>query len=134
MASNLFRVRCRCGNVVNAAPGSICEKCKNPLPFFPDALITLYRKGSPLGIAAGFEVYLNGVDMGRIGNKETIKMPVPYGTYNLHVACGMSRNCNDMKITLTPNQRFGFFKVWMKPGFWTNDFVLEVATPDEMPE
>lgn len=71
MASKLFRVRCSCGNVVNAAPGS---------------------------------------------------------------ACGMSRNGNDIKFVLTPTERFGFFKVWMKPGVWTNDFVLEMATPDEMPE
>lgn len=132
--SNLFRVKCTCGHVMNAAYGASCPKCKNLLPFSPDALITLYRKGSPLGIAGGFGVYIDGEPYGYIGNRETIKIPVSYGEHVIHVASGMNRRCNDMKVTLTPEQRFTYFKVWMRPGFWTNSFVLEPASPNEMPE
>ena len=132
--ANLLRVKCNCGHVSNAAPGSVCSKCKQPLDFPPDALLTIYRKGSPLGIAGGFGLYINGEPYGYIGNRETVKIPLKYGTYKLHVAAGMNRNCNDMVYNFTPENRFAYVKVWMKPGFWTNDFVLEPATKDEMPE
>lgn len=132
--SVMLRVKCSCGEVANATPGSCCRKCKKPLEFAPDALFTLYRKGSPIGIAGGFGIYINGEPYGYIGNRETLKIPLKYGTYNIHVAVGMSRNCNDMVINLTPQNRHAFAKVWIKPGFWANSFVLEHATADEMPE
>lgn len=133
--SNLLRVKCtHCDHVMNAAPGSVCEKCKQPLDIPGDALITLYRKGSPYGIAGGFGIYINGEPMGHIGNRELLRIPVPYGSYNLHIAVGLSRNCNDMQFTLTPENRFAYYKVWIKPGFWTNSFVLEPSTAEEMPQ
>ncbi len=132
--SKLLRVKCSCGEVANAAVGSVCDKCKKPLEFAPDALFTLYRKGSPMGIAGGFGLYINGEPYGYIGNRETLKIPLKYGKYNIHIAAGMSRDCNDMVIDLNPNNRFAYAKVWMRPGFWTNSFVLETATADEMPE
>ena len=133
MAKNL-RTKCACGNVISAAPGSICPKCKRPLNFPVDGLISLYRKGSPLGIAGGFGIYLNGEPMGHIGNMETVHIPVKYGTYNLHVAVGMNRKCTDLVFHITPDNRRAFAKVWMRPGFWSNSFVLEPATASEMPE
>ena len=131
--AKLLRVKCTCGNVMNDAPGNSCPKCKQPLRFPEDAMISLYRKGSPLGIAGGFGIYLNGEPMGHIGNRETVRIPLDYGTYNLHVAAGMNRRCTDLTIVLTPENRFAYAKVWMKPGFWTNSFVLEPATQEEMP-
>lgn len=132
--ANLLRVKCSCGHVMNAVPGSVCGKCKQPLDIPGDALISLYRKGSPYGIAGGFGIYINGEPMGHIGNRETVRIPVKYGTYNLHVAVGMSRRCNDMQVTLTPEKRFAYAKVWIKPGFWTNSFVIEPSTAEEMPQ
>ena len=129
-----LRVKCSCGEVINATPGGICPKCNKPLEIPEDAVIRLYRKGSPIGVAGGFGVYVNNVPMGYIGNKETIKIPVKYGTYTLHVAVGMSRKCEDYTFTLTPENRFANAKVWMRPGFWSNSFVIEAATPEEMPE
>ena len=129
-----LRVKCSCGEVTNTVPGGICPDCKKPLEIPEDAVIRLYRMGSPLGIAGGFGVYINGEPMGHIGNKETIKIPVKYGTYTLHGAAGMNRKCNDYTFTLTPENRFANAKVWMKPGFWSNSFVIEPATPDEMPD
>lgn len=131
--ANLLRVKCSCGHVLNAAPGNVCSKCKKPLEFPPDGLISLYRKGSPLGIAGGFGIYLNGEPMGYVGNRETVRIPVKYGTYTLHVAVGMNRRCTDLVIEITPDNRHAYAKVWMKPGFWSNTFVIEPATKDEMP-
>lgn len=132
--ANLFRVKCSCGEVANAKPGDMCRKCKQPIPFAPDGMISLYRKGSPLGIAGGFGIYLDGQPYGYIGNRETVHIPVSYGSHNLHVAVGMNRRCNDFTINITPENREAFVKVWMKPGFWTNSFVLETASREEMPK
>lgn len=129
-----LRVKCSCGEVMNAQPGGICSKCKKPLDIPGDAVIRLYRMGSPLGVAGGFGIYLNGEPMGHIGNKETVMLPVKYGTYTLHVAAGMNRKCQDLTCTLTPENRFANAKVWMKPGFWSNSFVIEPAAPEEMPD
>ena len=133
MAKKL-RVKCTCGAVENVVPGAQCPKCKRPLDIPQDGMVSLYRKGSPLGIAGGFGIYIDGEPMGHIGNTETVHIPLKYGTHNLHVAAGMNRKCNDYKFTLTPDNRRAYAKVWMKPGFWTNSFVIEVANPDEMPE
>ena len=133
MAKQL-RVKCSCGNVVNAVPGENCRKCGAPLNFPGDALISLYRKGSPLGIAGGFGIYLNGEPMGYVGNRKTVRIPVNYGTYTLHVAVGMNRKCSDLTMVLTPEARHAYVMVWMKPGFWTNSFVLEPSSAEEMPD
>ena len=132
--SNLFRVKCSCGKVLNAAVGNVCPKCKQPLKFSPDGMISIYRQGSPLGIAGGFGLYLNGEPYGHIGNRETVKIPVAFGTYTLHVAAGMNRKCTDLIINVTPENPLAYTKVWMKPGFWTNSFVIEPASAEEMPK
>ena len=131
--AKLYRMKCACGHVENIAPGGVCPRCKRPAEFPEEGMILLYRKGSPLGVAGGFGIYLNGEPMGHIGNKETVFIPLKYGTYNLHVAAGMNRRCNDFQLELTPENPKAFVKVWMKPGFWTNSFVLEHATAEEMP-
>lgn len=128
-----FRIKCGCGKVLNVVPGQPCPKCGRPAVLPTDACIYLYRKGSPFGIAGGFGVYLNGEPLGYIGNRETICIPVNYGTYNLHVAAGMNRRCNDLTFNLNPQTRIAYTKVWMRPGFFSNSFVLEYARPDEMP-
>ena len=132
--ARVFRVKCTCGNVANAQPGHICPKCHKEYPFAPDGMITLYRKGSPLGIAGGFGIYIDEQPYGYIGNKETVHMPLPYGKHRIHLASGMNRRCTDMIIDLNPQNRRAFIKVWMKPGFWQNTFVLEACSPEEMPE
>ena len=129
-----LRVKCTCGNVLHAHPGKSCSKCGKPLVFPADAMISLYRKGSPLGIAGGFGIYINGEPMGYVGNRETVNIPLPYGTYTLHVAVGMNRRCTDYTVNLTPENRIAYCKVWMRPGFWSNTFVLEPATAEEMPQ
>lgn len=128
-----MRVKCNCGHVLNAMPGNVCPKCHQPLAFPTEGMIHLYRKGSPYGIAGGFGIYLNGEAMGYIGNKETVNIPVNYGTYTLHVAVGMSRKCRDLVVEITSDNTVGYAKVYIKPGFWANQFVIEPSVREEMP-
>lgn len=128
-----LRLKCTCGEVINGTLGSSCPKCHKRIELPQGGLLYLYRKGSPIGIASGFGLYLNGQPYGYIGNKETLRIPLAYGSYNIHVACGMNRGCNDIVVDITPENPFAYMKVWMRPGFWTNSFVLEYSTPDEMP-
>lgn len=108
---------------------SVCPECKKKIEVSSDACIYLYRQGSPYGIAGGFGIYLNGEPYGYIGNKELLRFPLPYGTYTLHCAVGMSRKCKDMEITLTPDNKEVYAKVYIKPGFWANSFVIEPLDP-----
>ena len=133
MAINNFRIKCNCGLVQDAAAGAVCPQCKQPINFPQGGMIYLYRKGSPMGVAGGFGIYINGTPLGLIGNKQTVAIPVGFGTYNLHVAAGMNRKCKDLAINITPEHPIAFAKVYMKPGFWTNSFVVEPSTQEEMP-
>lgn len=134
MGLGRLRVKCSCGEVMNVMPGDICSNCKKPIELPPDGMITLYRMGSPLGIAGGFGIYINGEPYGYIGNKESVHIPLPYGAYNIHIACGMNRRCTDIVVNLTPENRRAYAKLYMKPGFWSNSFVLFPTTAEEMPE
>lgn len=133
MAINNFRIKCNCGLVQDAAAGAVCPQCKQPINFPQGGMIYLYRKGSPMGVAGGFGIYINGVPLGLIANKQTVAIPVGFGTYNLHVAAGMNRKCKDLAINITPEHPIAYAKVYMKPGFWTNSFVVEPSTQEEMP-
>lgn len=133
MAINNFRIKCNCGLVQDAAAGAVCPQCKQPINFPQGGMIYLYRKGSPMGVAGGFGIYINGTPLGLIGNKQTVAIPVGFGTYNLHVAAGMNRKCKDLAINITPENPIAYAKVYMKPGFWTNSFVVEPSTKEEMP-
>lgn len=132
--ANGFRVKCpKCGEVFDIPGDCTCAKCGTPLNAYQPAMIHLYRMGSPLGVAAGFGVYINGLPYGHIGNTETIHIPLPYGAHTVHVASGMNRRCNDMTVNLTPQAPVGYLKVRMKPGFWSNSFEIMPSDSSEMP-
>lgn len=126
-----IRIKCpHCGDASNIQPTSnICPECKKPIAIPREACIYLYRQGSPYGIAGGFGIYINGAPFGHIGNKELLCIPLPYGTYNIHCAVGMSRKCEDMVVNLTPQCPVAYTKVHIRPGFWTNSFVVEPVDP-----
>jgi hypothetical protein len=126
-----FRIKCpNCGKVANIANnGDACSKCKNPINFSPDSCVYLYRQGSVYGIAGGIGIYVNGEDYGAIGNKELLCFPLPYGQYTFHCAAGMNRKCNDPVINLSPENRVEYKKVYIKPGFWANSFIIEPVDP-----
>lgn len=129
-----LRVKCnKCGKVVNTVPGNFtCPECKMQMDIPPQACVYLYRQGSFYGVAGGFGIYVNGEPYGFIGNKETLCIPLPFGTHTFHCAVGMSRRCRDLQITLTPENPQAYAKVYIKPGFWTNSFVIEPMDPAKL--
>jgi hypothetical protein len=126
-----IRVRCpHCGEVNNVnSANDICPNCNNPLGLDGEGSIYVYRQGSPYGIAGGFGLFLNDLSYGFIANKELLRIPVKYGTYNIHSAVGMSRKCRDLQVTVTPENPVAYTKVYIKAGFWANSFVVEPVDP-----
>ncbi len=126
-----IRVKCpHCGDANNVhSIHEPCPKCKRPMNIPQQGCIYIYRQGSPYGIAGGFGLYINNHPFGYIGNKELLCLPLPFGTYTVHSAVGMSRNCRDLQVTITPECPVAYTKVYIKPGFWTNSFVVEPVDP-----
>ncbi len=133
MVNKNLRLKCRCGHVFDGMYGNVCPRCRQKMEIPKQGLIQIYRKGSPLGIANGFGIYIDGVPMGHIGNKQMVNIPVDFGRHNIHVAVGMSRRCTDLVVKVSPEHPIAYAKVYMRPGFWTNSFVVEPAAVEEMP-
>ena len=74
-------------------------------------------------------MYINGEPYGHIGNKELLRLPLKFGTYNIHSAVGMSRKCQDLQVTISPEHPVAYTKVYIKAGFWANSFVVEPVDP-----
>ena len=130
-----YRFKCpHCGTVSDIPVGAnLCPSCSKELSVTNEGFVQIYRMGSPLGIAVGYGIYINGVPYGHIANTQSIRIPLPYGTYNFHFTCGMTRKCVDVTAVLTPDAPAAFVKARIVPGFWTNKIVAELARPDEMP-
>lgn len=132
--STLLRNKCpSCGHVADVPGNYVCPKCKNNIDLNSDGIIQIYRMGSPIGVAAGYGIYINGNPCGHIGNKQSIRIPVPFGKYTLHFTCGATRKCQDVTVDITPENSNAYVKVHIKPGFWTNCIIAETATAQEMP-
>ena len=127
-----IRIKCPfCGEASNVfSINEVCPKCKQPMGLVEEGCIYIYRQGSPYGIAGGFGLYLNNYPFGYIGNRELLRIPVRYGVYNIHSAVGMSRKCRDLQVTITPENPVAYTKVYIKPGFWANSFVVEYVDPN----
>lgn len=126
-----IRVKCpHCKEANNVhSLEELCSKCHQPLDSGDEGWLYIYRQGSPYGIAGGFGLFLNGESYGYIGNKELLRIPVKYGSYNIHSAVGMSRKCRDLQVAITPEHPVAYTKVYIKPGFWANSFVVEFVDP-----
>ncbi len=134
MVFKSYRIRCpRCGKVTDVK-GDVACGCGTLLTPKADGMIRIYRMGSPVGVAAGFGIYLNNTPVGHIGNKQTVNIPVPFGTYNLHMASGMNRRCQDLVINISPENPIAGVKASIKMGVWSNTFVLTPAEPESIPD
>lgn len=132
--SQLLRIKCpSCGNVVDIPGNTTCPKCSNALNLPEDGVIQLYRMGSPMGAAVGMGIYLNGNPLGHLANTETVRIPVAYGHYTIHMTHGMNRKCKDAEFDVTPQERIVCLKAHLKMGLITNTVVVEKAAPDSMP-
>ncbi len=126
-----IRIKCpHCGEASNVKyTNEPCPECKKPLDLPQEGCIYIYRQGSPYGVAGGFGLYINEQPYGYIGNKELLCLPLKFGTYVIHSAVGMSRKCEDLQVTITPECPVAYTKVYIKPGFWANSFVVEPVDP-----
>ena len=106
-----------------------CPECGKPLNVSTEGCIYIYRQGSPMGVAGRFGLYINEQPYGYIGNRELLCLPLPFGTYVIHSAVGMSRKCRDLQVTISPEHSTAYTKVYMRAGFWTNSFVVEPVDP-----
>lgn len=130
----LYRTKCpKCGEFVESAGNCACAKCGQPITFDGMGFVQIYRKGSPVGIAMGYGIYLNGQPFGHLANKQSIRIALPFGTYTLHLTCGATRRCQDLTFTLTPQTPAAYVKGWIKMGVWSNTVIIEPAHPSEMP-
>ena len=128
-----MRVKCpKCGNVVDITDYIPCSKCGAQLGPVGGA-IQVYRMGNPIGIAAGFGIYIDGQPYGHLGNAESVCISVPFGTHTIHMTQGMNRKCTDLTVTLTPQAPIAYMKAHIRMGFWSNTIVIEPSTPDQMP-
>lgn len=130
-----FRFKCvSCGAVYDRAQNVACPECGSPQPVIQGGYVQIYRMGSPLGMGAGYGMYINGVPYGHIANKQSVRVLLPYGTYTFHFTCGMTRRCEDVTVAITPENREIFVKAHIVAGFWTNKIVAEVVDRSQMPE
>ncbi len=131
----MYRVKCKsCGTVQDIAGDAACAKCRAPVASKSDGMIQMYRMGSPFGVAAGYGVYINGEPYGHIANTQSIRIPLPFGSYKLHCTCGATRKCNDLVVNVTPEFPNAYVKARICTGFWSNHIAIEPASPESMPK
>ena len=131
--STLLRIKCpSCGKVSDIASNTQC-KCGAQLILPEDGVVQIYRMGSLFGCAIGMGIYLNDIPLGHLANKESIRIPVPYGHYKLRMSHGMNWAHQDQEFDITPQDRQAFFKAHLSMGFLTNKVVIERSSADQMP-
>lgn len=93
--------------------------------------IQMYRCGNYMGMAVGMGIYIDDVPFGHIGNKQSLRISVPFGTHKVHVTHTTTRACNDPLLTVTPESPY----VWCKARFVRAGFKINVdmANPQDMP-
>ena len=124
------RYRCPAGHVFDGAEGqTTCPTCGADLP--RGGLIQIYRMGSFSGMAVGMGVYIDDVPCGHLGNKQSIRISVPYGAHKIHMTHTTTRACNDPIVNITPEYPY----VWCKAHFAAAGFRIQIdfADPSTMP-
>ena len=128
-----LRYRCGCGNVFNGDETSrVCPACNRPLQTDNCGAIQIYRMGNMMGMAVGMGIYVDDVPFGHLGNKESVRLVLPYGSHKLHMTHSTNRRCNDPIITITPEAPVAFVKAHIE-GAFTVKIVIEQARPEDMP-
>jgi hypothetical protein len=129
-AAVTVRYRCPNGHVFDGnANQEFCPECKAQLQ--KGGYIQMYRMGNYMGMAVGMGIYINGEPYGHLGNKQSVRISVPFGSHKVHVTHTTTRACNDPVLTVSPQAPY----VWCKASFAKMGFVIEVkpAAEDSMP-
>ncbi len=121
----------KCGAAC-AAGARFCNTCGEKLDEGM-GFVQIYRMGSPLGMAIGYGIYINGQPYGHLANKKSVRIPLSYGTYTFHFTCGMTRRCDDVTVTLSPSNPHVYLKARIQMGFWSNKIVPALCPADQMP-
>ncbi len=129
-----YRVMCpSCKKVFNLPGDGPCPHCGSMVTLPRGGLIQIYRMGNFIGGAAAAGIYINGAPYGHVGNRQTVQIPLAFGSYLLHMTMGMNRRCNDPTITLSPENPVATLKMHIKMGAFSNTMVIEHADPSTMP-
>jgi hypothetical protein len=127
-----MRFKCGSGHVFNGDENTtVCPNCGQPLQLKDCGAIQLYRMGNYMGMAVGMGVYIDGEPFGHIGNKESIRIVLPFGTHKIHVTHTTTRACNDPMVTLTPEAPIAYMKCRL--GAMGFKIVVEPSRPEDMP-
>ena len=130
----MYRAVCpMCKRAVNIPGDAPCPHCRNQIMLPRGGLLRIYRMGNFFGSAAAVGIYLNGTPYGHLGNRETVQIPLPFGSYLLHMTMGMSRKCNDPTVTLTPQNPVACMKMHVRVGAIVNSMIIEPADPSTKP-
>jgi len=124
------RYFCACGHVFDGNEAqTTCPSCGAPLA--KGGLIQIYRMGSFSGMAVGMGIYIDDIPCGHLGNKQSIRISVPYGPHKVHMTHTTTRACNDPVFNITPETPY----VWCKAHFAAAGFRIQIdpAAPDSMP-
>ncbi len=128
------RIKCpNCGEVLNLYVDQPCTKCQTPLKARNEGEVYIYRMGSPIGFGIGYGIYVNSVPTGHISNKETLRLPLPYGQYAISFTCAATRRSEVAVVTLSPENPSAYIKASIRSGFWSNIINTQVVSREEMP-
>ena len=136
--SKLFRFKClRCGRVQDAPGDKACWKCHTMVSLPRDGIIQIHRMPACLGIGCSMEIYINNIRFGCLKYDDSIRIPVPYGHYNVlvkYIDYPMSK-CKGIgqEFDITPENRVVYLKAARVIPGYTGTVVLEPATAEEMP-
>lgn len=138
--SKLFRFKCpKCGTVQDVPGNGPCWKCNVMISLPEDGVIWIYRMASCGGkFGRSMEIYLNGIRLGCLKYDDFIRIPVPYGHYNVMLKFlnyKMSKYKGiGQEFDITPDNRIVYLKAArVIPGYHTNTTILEPAAEEEMP-
>lgn len=138
--SKLLRFKCpNCGKVQDVLGDGPCKVCKVMVKLPEDGVIQLYRMASCGGnFGRSMEVFINGIRLGTMKSENIIRIPVPYGHYQVmakFLDYKMSKYKGiGLEFDVTPENRIINLKAARcLPGYMTNTVILEMASPEEMP-
>ena len=107
-----YRYRCTCGNVYDSPhEAAVCPSCQTENSTEGNGIVQIYRMGNYIGCAVGMLLYVDEEPFGRVSNKGSIKLVVPYGEHQLHATLSTFRESTQPVINLSPETPELYFKV-----------------------